>query len=79
MVGGEYEAGATTMNERSWLICTGRIRGMKWIGSVRDWEGGSGSINIMAAAEGYWSLVFIRSYTTTVTTTFFAYLAAGNG
>lgn len=76
MVSGEYQAGTTTMNERNWLICTGRIRGMKCLGSVRDWEGRSGSINIMAAAEGYWSLVFIRSY---ITTTFFAYLAAGNG
>lgn len=32
---------------------------------VRELEGRSGSINIMAAAEGYWSRVFIRSYTTT--------------
>ena len=32
---------------------------------MRDSEGRSGSINIMAAAEGYWSRVFIRSSTTT--------------
>ena len=32
---------------------------------MRDLEGRSGSINIMAAAEGYWSRVFIRSYYST--------------
>ena len=47
-----------------------------------DLEGRSGSINIMAAAEGYWSRVFIRSWTTLlllILLPLFAYLAAGNG
>lgn len=33
---------------------------------VRELEGRSGSINIIAAAEGYLSRMFIRSHTTTL-------------
>ena len=44
------------------LLCAGRIRGVKFLGGVRDLEGRSGSINTIAAAEGYWSRVFIISF-----------------
>ena len=54
----EWQAG-TSIRGVCMLLCAGRIRGVKFLGGVRDLEGRSGSINTIAAAEGYWSRVFI--------------------
>ena len=57
----EWQAG-TSIRGVCMLLCAGRIRGVKFLGEVRDLEGRSGSLNIIAAAEGYWSRVFIISF-----------------
>ena len=57
----EWQAG-TSIREMCILVCAGCIRDVKFLGGVRDLEGRSGSINIIAAAEGYWSRVLIISF-----------------